>query len=101
MYEERIASPVITKRPRSAPSTGLFELQCVERGAGRERLDLVAVVRDAQRVAAQPQRGLEMPAPGLVADRVLARHRRHRAGGVAMLALDVPGAFLEQEGVRH
>src|SRR5712692_400769 len=61
----------------------------------RERLDLVAVVLHARRVAAQPQHGLEQPARRLVADRGFSGRREFAAAGVAILALGAPGPFPE------
>lgn len=66
-----------------------------------EGLDLVAVVRDAGRVAPQAQDGLEQPPAGLVTDRGFSRGGEFRSAGVAVFAFRAPGAFREEKGMGY
>ena len=66
-----------------------------------EGLDLVAVVRDARRVAAQPQDGLEAPLARLVADGRVAGGGEAASARVGVLAFRAPGRFPEEEGMGY
>src|SRR3954470_8721412 len=67
--------------------------------AGRERLDLVAVVLHPRRGTAKALHRLEEPPVRLVAHGGLASEREFRAGGVAVFARRAPAALLEEKGV--
>src|SRR3954471_14535341 len=66
--------------------------------AGRERLDVVAVVVHARRLATHALHCLEDPAARLVPDGGFSHHRELLPAGVAPLPFRAPGAFLQEEG---
>src|SRR5262245_18217705 len=66
-----------------------------------QRLDVVAVVVHARRVAAQALYRLEQPAAGLVADGGFSRNGELPAARVDVLALGAPGAFLQEKGMGY
>src|SRR6267378_2120359 len=69
--------------------------------ARRERLDVVAVLVHARRVAAQPQDGLEKPAAAFMLHRIFPGYCKFAAAGVAVFALGAPAALLEKESVGY
>src|SRR2546429_4286538 len=86
--------------------------QCAERRArrrpvrraraGRERLDLVAVLVQRRAIAAHAQHALEAPfAVVVVVDRGLAGDRSAASGRVAVLAFGEPVALPQEKGVLY
>src|SRR6267378_1320062 len=69
--------------------------------ARRERLDVVAVLVHARRVAAQPQDGLEKPAAAFMLHRSFPGYCKFAAAGVAVFALGAPAALFEKESVGY
>src|SRR3954467_7417771 len=69
--------------------------------AGGERLDVVAVVVHARRLATHALHCPEDPAAGLVPDGGFSRHRKLLPASVAPLPFRAPGAFLQEEGVGY
>src|SRR5207248_145166 len=69
--------------------------------AGRERLDLVAVVLQRRALATHAQHAFEVPLAALMPDGRLARHGRALPGGVAVLAFDEPASRPQEKGVLY
>ena len=95
--EDRVAAQYETAA--QSADRGIDGVPVRRAGAGTERLDLVAVVLHAGRVAAKAQHCLEQPLRRLVLDRGLACRGIAAAAGVAILPLCAPDAFLDEKGV--